>query len=464
MHHSLPTEFLDSLSGAPGFNRESFVRAHKQVEAFTSLRFNPAKCHEGQLPFTDTRKVPWSRFGIYLPERPSFTIDPLFHAGTYYVQEASSMFLEQAVVQLTDPGKPLKVLDLCAAPGGKSTHLLSLLPPGSLLVSNEIIKTRVPILSQNLVKWGSVCSVVTNNDPKDFQRLGAFFDVILVDAPCSGSGLFRRDRSAIDEWSCEAVSLCSQRQQRILSDILPALVPGGLLIYSTCSYSVEEDEAISDWLMDHHSFLSAQISVDPSWGITASKSAKHGAYGYRFYPDHLMGEGFFLTALRAHAEFDGNEESDQSHKGSASIKGLVPARREEEDACKDYIRFSDDVRLWTWQDRLYLFSESLIRDLRFLQQQLYVRKAGVLAGSLAKSGFVPEHDLSMSAYLSSSVPRIALDLEQSLQYLRKVTFPIEPGMKGWAIASYQQMPLGWMKCLPNRINNYYPTDWRILNK
>lgn len=440
------------------------MQAHEQPESFTSLRYNPAKCGIGQLPFTDTRNVPWSRLGIYLPERPSFTIDPFFHAGAYYVQEASSMFLEQAISQLTQPGKPLKVLDLCAAPGGKSTHLLSLLPKGSLLVSNEIIKTRVPVLSQNLVKWGSVNSVVTNNDPKDFQRLGAFFDVILVDAPCSGSGLFRRDASAVNEWSCDVVALCSQRQQRILADILPALVPGGLLLYSTCSYSMEEDEAIADWLLENHSIVSEQIKVDPEWGIVESVSPAHGAHGYRFYPDQLLGEGFFLAAFRLQIDASKQQVSDSWQRVGSSSRGLLAAGRAEADACMDFIALSSDTQLWTWQDRLYLFPESLIRDLRFIQQQLYVRKAGVLAGSLAKSGFVPEHDLAMSAELAASVPRIGLDLEQSLQYLRKATFPLEHGMKGWAIAAYRQMPLGWMKCLPNRINNYYPTDWRILNK
>src|ERR1044071_5586576 len=193
-------------------------------------------------------KIPWTEYGHYLSQRPSFTFDPLFHAGCYYVQEASSMFLEQALKQTIDLSKPLRVLDLCAAPGGKSTHILSLISKDSLLVSNEVIRSRAKILKDNIVKWGYSNVVVTNNDPKDFQRLENHFDVIVVDAPCSGSGLFRREPEAIEEWSINNVQLCCQRQQRILADIIPALKGGGILIYSTCSYSPQEDEQIVQWM------------------------------------------------------------------------------------------------------------------------------------------------------------------------------------------------------------------------
>ena len=181
-------------------------------------------------------------------QRPSFTFDPLFHAGTYYVQEASSMFLEQALKQSVDLSQPLRVLDLCAAPGGKSTLLQSLLNKESLLVSNDVIKSRAAILEENIVKWGAANVVVTNNDPAHFARLENYFDAIVIDAPCSGSGLFRRDPEAINEWSENNVQLCSQRQQRIVADVWPALKQNGILIYSTCSYSAEEDEAILDWM------------------------------------------------------------------------------------------------------------------------------------------------------------------------------------------------------------------------
>jgi 16S rRNA C967 or C1407 C5-methylase (RsmB/RsmF family) len=249
----LPTLLLDSLTDTSGFNKEAFEKIHTSVEQITSIRINPNKLSESSkaLSFGEGlgEVVPWTETGYYLKTRPPFTFDPLFHAGCYYVQEASSMFLEQVLKQTTDLAKPLKVLDLSAAPGGKSTHIQSLISKDSLLVSNDVIRSRANILKDNIIKWGCGNVVVTSNDPKDFSKLENYFNVIVVDAPCSGSGLFRREPEAINEWSLNNVALCSQRQQRILADVWPALKKDGILIYSTCSYSKEEDEEIMDWIM-----------------------------------------------------------------------------------------------------------------------------------------------------------------------------------------------------------------------
>jgi 16S rRNA C967 or C1407 C5-methylase (RsmB/RsmF family) len=236
--------------------------------------------------------VPWSLYGSYLERRPSFTFDPLFHAGCYYVQEASSMFLEQALRQTTDLAQPLNVLDLCAAPGGKTTHLQSLLSEDSLLVSNEVIRSRAAVLKQNCVKWGTQNVVITNNDPQHFNRLEGFFDVVVVDAPCSGSGLFRRDEEAIEEWSPDNVQLCCGRQKRILADVFPALKEGGVLIYSTCSYSKEENEAIADWLATELQMENLTLQTEKDWHIVETTADKTNAKGYRFFPDKVKGEGF----------------------------------------------------------------------------------------------------------------------------------------------------------------------------
>jgi len=237
----LPGEFLDSLIGVKGFGKEAFEKVHATGEQVTSIRINSSKpvTKLANQSINQLTKIPWSEFGYYLKQRPSFTFDPLFHAGCYYVQEASSMFLEQALKQTVDLSRPLKVLDLCAAPGGKSTHIQSLISGESLLVSNEVIRSRANILKSNIIKWGCNNVVVTNNDPRDFLQLENYFDVIVVDAPCSGSGLFRRDEDAMKEWSPDNVALCSQRQQRILADVWPALKKNGVLIYYTCSYSKE---------------------------------------------------------------------------------------------------------------------------------------------------------------------------------------------------------------------------------
>ncbi len=210
----LPKELLSSLHGLPGYDAAAFEAVHASGGQVVSIRINPAKAVNSISPLPPgASPVPWSSWGYYLPERPSFTFDPLFHAGGYYVQEASSMFLEQALRQTADMDRPLRVLDLCGAPGGKSTLLQSLLSPDSLLVSNEVIRNRVHILLENMTKWGAPNTVITSNDPHDFARLENFFDIMVVDAPCSGSGLFRREPEATAEWSLDNVRLCRQRRR-----------------------------------------------------------------------------------------------------------------------------------------------------------------------------------------------------------------------------------------------------------
>ena len=322
--NSLPTELIQSLRNLESFNEEAFKAVHQSGTQIVSIRLNPSKAGQRSTNNEQLEKVPWSSNGYYLPERPSFTLDPLFHAGAYYVQEASSMFLEEVLKQTVDLSKPLKVLDLCAAPGGKSTLIQSIISKESLLVSNEVIKTRVNILSENITKWGAANVIVTNNDPADFLRLKNYFDVIVVDAPCSGSGLFRKDPNAITEWSESNVQLCAQRQQRILADIMPSLKDGGVLIYSTCSYSQQEDEAISDWLIEQFKparmtrsdgVESLRFKVDESWGIVETVSEKENAYGYRFYPDKVKGEGFFIAAFKKKS-FDIEVKSNPARGGT----------------------------------------------------------------------------------------------------------------------------------------------------
>ncbi|MEO6758980.1 MAG: RsmB/NOP family class I SAM-dependent RNA methyltransferase, partial [Saprospiraceae bacterium] len=211
-----------------------------------SIRLNPAK-HLPEPLLPTEAAVPWHPQGRYLAERPVFTLDPGFHAGGYYVQEASSMFLYEALRQTVDFSKKLNVLDLCAAPGGKSTLLADLVGPDSLLVANELIRSRVNSLRENLEKWGAPNVAVTSGEAGDFAGLEGFFDLIVADAPCSGEGLFRKDPAAMGEWSPAAVELCSLRQQRILSEVLPALAPGGILVYSTCTYNTAENEAQVEW-------------------------------------------------------------------------------------------------------------------------------------------------------------------------------------------------------------------------
>ena len=463
----LPKEFLISLEGIEGYDAAAFEKVHADGGQVTSIRFNPLKVLAGdKVPVGATleknapaeggplTKVPWSSWGYYLETRPSFTFDPLFHAGVYYVQEASSMLLEQALRQTTDLQKPLRVLDLCAAPGGKSTLLHSLLSPDSLLVSNEVIRTRVNVLQENLVKWGAANVIITNNDPRDFQRLENYFDVIVVDAPCSGSGLFRREPEAIGEWSEENVQLCHQRQQRILADCWPALRQGGLLIYSTCSYSKEEDEDILDWVLSEQQAVGCRLSMDKSWNVIESRSEK-GGYGYRCYPDKLKGEGFFITCIRKE---EGGEFS-YPRKGKQMPGKLT---RQEEERMRPWIK--QDVFFFRFNDQVHALPAHLVEDLAYLQTVCYLKRAGVLTGTLAAKEFIPEHDLALSTLIHKEVPAVELTKEQAIQYLRKEEIRVETERRGWALVQYKGQNLGWIKILPNRVNNYYPKEWRILKR
>lgn len=396
--------------------------------------------------------VPWAEMGFYLHQRPSFTFDPLFHAGLYYVQEASSMFIGQAMLQLAERSSPLKVLDLCASPGGKSTHLQSMLPSGSLLVSNEVIRARANVLRDNIVKWGAEQVLVTNNDPKDFSALSGFFDVLVVDAPCSGSGLFRRDPVAISEWSLNNVQLCSQRQQRILADSWAALKENGLLVYSTCSYSAAEDEMIMDWIGQELGADHCLLTIDSDWGIVETMSPG-GNTGYRFWPDKVKGEGFFMACFRKRA---GTEEVRRKARKLPEMTSKA-----ERDMAGRWMNTEGHI-LIKYQQTVYAWPEECLTDFAFLLERLRVVYSGVKTGELMRDKLVPDHALAMSGLVLAHIPRMTLTKENAIRYLQRKEFSLPDAPAGWALAAYEENALGWMNILPGRINNYYPKELRIL--
>jgi len=454
MSNIIPPKLVQRLSATPGFDTAAFEAAHGQAEGVTSIRINPAKPLVKPDPAAE--RVPWCDTGWYLPERPLFTLDPLFHAGCYYVQEASSMFVAHVLDVLGLRNEPQTAIDLCAAPGGKSTLLNTYLHPDSLLIANELIKTRVHILADNLIRWGQTNTVVTNNDPSAFRHLPGYADLLLVDAPCSGSGLFRKDPSAIDEWSEAVVQLCSERQQRILADSLPALREGGILIYSTCSYSEEENEAIADWLCDTQGVEPVTVPIDPAWGIEQTASPRRGCPGYRFYPHRLRGEGFFLAVFRKIAPQDSFDRRRVKTGKPLSVRGL-----------DRWVVSPDRFTAITVGEDIHLIPKDRAVDLSILQRMLYLRNAGTKVGRIVKDELIPAHDLAMSLMLHPDVPRLALDHDAALDYLRKGPLPASLnafGRVGWFVADFDGAPLGWMKILSNRINNYYPKEWRIVSR
>ena len=443
----LPPKFKDRIAGQLGKDTEIFLDG-LTTPSPTSLRLNPTKYHQA----VPLERVPWSSHGYYLEERPSFTLDPLLHAGAYYVQEASSMFLEEVVKQSVDLSQPLKVLDLCAAPGGKSTLLASILGAGSMLVSNEVIKSRAEILAENITKWGAPNVLVTNNDPRDFQRLEGFFDLMVVDAPCSGEGLFRKDPHAISEWSPANANLCADRQRRILMDAWPTLKPGGVLIYSTCTYNPAENEENIDWLAGQQQVEGIKLDVDPALGIKELEAA-HNIVGYQFMPHLVKGEGFFVCAVR---KLNG-EEWQPPRKDKFP---LAPTGKKEQTEVAewltgehDYFQHYENILALPTGDNAAWGAG--IRELRIVQ-------AGVLVAEIKKKNLVPAPALALSAiFKKETFPTWELDLRQALQYLRKEEWPIEREKDGWHLMCYQQLPLGWIKRIATRFNNYYPLHWRI---
>ena len=501
---NLPSAHLEALKQSLGEEFEAFAKAYEE-KAPVSVRVNSAKSnfdcpstalrtsaqsdkHLGSRSFVslsacapwrvaEDDKVRWCDSGYYLPERPSFTHDPLFHAGCYYVQEASSQFLSHVAKTVFPKDVPLKVLDLCAAPGGKSTLLSSELNDDSLLVSNEVIRTRAHILAENISKWGKANCVVTNNDPEHFEKLKGFFDVIVVDAPCSGEGLFRRDPELTSEWSEDNVNLCSARQRRIVLDIWPSLKEGGLLVYSTCTFNTKENEENLHWLKSQVEFDSVKLELPKHWNIVTSsfdcaQSDKAGEHrklvklsaaevdkgtenllGYRFYPHKVKGEGFFISILRKT-----DPESPSSHK-EKNLFSPIPSKEKNEvaswlnDAEKfDFVRRGDHIIAIPKQHTDVVHRIS--RTLNCVQYGIPVADAG--------KGMKPLHELALSVHLNTDVfHQTELTKEEALKFLAKEDFKVNSSHKGISLMMFEGVPLGWMNLLGNRANNLYPKEWRI---
>jgi 16S rRNA C967 or C1407 C5-methylase (RsmB/RsmF family)/NOL1/NOP2/fmu family ribosome biogenesis protein len=393
----------------------------------------------------DGIKVPWCDAGYYLEIRPRFTADPLLHAGVYYVQEASSMFLHEVVSQLAPNASC--VLDLCAAPGGKSTLLSQLLKPGSLLVSNEFVRSRAMILAENLIKWGNPDIAVTNNAPADFQQLPSFFDLLIVDAPCSGEGMFRKDPDSIEEWSLSNVNTCALRQQQILADAWDCLNTNGILIYSTCTYNREENEDTIDYICRELGAELLEIDISRFDGIVFSGK------GYRFYPHRINGEGFFISALR-------------KTSGSPSKKRIRNDLRKLQLKSTQQMSefFLPSAGLTIIDNGLQLFAlpEYLKEELLFIRSQLNCLLTGIDVAERKGKDLIPAHQLALSKLLNKQqIARVEVDLPTALNYLKREAITLNNEPMGYVLITYKQQALGWVKNLGTRSNNLYPQHWRI---
>jgi len=449
-----PKAFTDRMKAHLGDEYDAFIKSLDEPVT-TSIRINPSKADSPGASLLLDQKVAWTEHGYYLRERPSFTFDPLFHAGAYYVQESSSMFLEQAFRQVATSDKRIKVLDLCAAPGGKSTHLLSLMNAESLLVSNEPIANRNHILRQNLSRWGNTNVVVTQNKAEDFVKLGEFFDMVVIDAPCSGEGLFRKDKNAIKEWSESNVSMCAERQRDILDNIIQCLKPNGYLIYSTCTFEQAENLDNINYMISGHGMESVTIATADDFS-PALTSVNHGdAKGYAFYPHRTKGEGFFISLQRK----PGNAIERPLHQSKLMSDKLTI---ELQPHLSQYIEQAENYSVLKHQQYFNILPTAFIQDYKRLAQHLYIRSAGISAGEIKGKDFIPAHELSLCQVFKQDFPSAELDLKQAISYLKAETISIPTDHKGWMVVKYKGANLGFVKALPNRINNYFPKEWRIL--
>lgn len=405
----LPKDFEDYTRQLLGDALYTKFLASFSEEQPVSVRMNPFKSYDR---FGDAQPIPWCRNGYWLPERPDFTLDPLLHAGCYYVQEAGSMFLDEVLRQLLPTLSVTTALDLCAAPGGKSTLLRAALPEGCQLFSNEPDRKRANILMENLQKQGHPDVIVTSNYARDYQKARLQFDLILTDVPCSGEGMFRKDEGAIREWSLQNVMKCQQLQRSIVEDIWPCLTEGGILVYSTCTFNTRENEENVRWICEELGAEVVTIDTNPEWGITGSLLEGFEEPVYRFIPGITPSEGLFICVLRKTGESEKRRVKSEKSK---------------------------------------------------LPSVLRVLSNGIYKGEVKGKTVIPEHAEALLINLpADKYPCVEIDRETALHYLRHEAIVLpEDAPRGYVIVTYRKQRLGFVKNLGNRANNLYPQEWRI---
>lgn len=404
-----------------------------------SIRANPAKpgAPSGEA-------VPWCSTGRYLLSRPVFTLDPLLHAGAYYVQEASSMLLEQALLAADLTDRPILAMDLCAAPGGKSTLLRSLLHPDSLLVANEVDRKRQHILQENLWKWGMPNVVVSGSTADALDQLPDTFDLIIVDAPCSGEGLFRKDAFARQQWSEGLVQQCATIQHDLVLYAWRALRPGGVLIYSTCTWETAENEERLAQLAALGA-LDLPIPAQPSWGTRPV--AVDRLTGLRCYPHRVRGEGFFLAAMRKPGAW---EARDLEETPSTAFPEL-----------RQWLLLPEHWELRKQGTQVHAVYRGWGRAVSLLDRHLHLLAPGRPVAEQRADQWRPHPALALDGALDrEAFPQVELDRESALRFLRGEAVPATDA-SGWALATHAGLGLGWLKGAGTRWNNHWPTPWRI---
>lgn len=451
MKELLDNDFVESLNDLLTDDAALLIEA-LDSEQPVAVRLNPFKV----LQPPEGERVPWNRYGFYLQSRPQFTLDPEFHSGLYYVQEPSSMFVEHLYRQSVGERSAVRLLDMCAAPGGKATLYSTVVGLEGVVVANEVVRSRTAPLIDNVRRWGLGNVVVTNNDPEHFERLEGWFDVVAVDAPCSGEGMFRKSDEARLQWSRDNVKMCAARQRDILSSAWKALREGGVMIYSTCTFNREENEQNVEWLVEQYGCTGVEVDVPDDWGIVTTEAADVKCY--RFFPHLVRGEGLFAMVVRKPIT-------------GAGRRRLHKPRREPFTA----IARQSVVELSRWiaQPQLMHFADVAGKaygcfaacwdDVRYLSEQMNVIYSGVAMGTLFAGRLRPDHALALFCDLNTEhCRRVEVDRDDALRLLR-LEQPRDVSLfdEGINTVCYHSHPLAWVKRVGARVNNLMPKELRI---
>lgn len=455
----LPEQFISRMQRELGVVEAEALCAALETEPSTSVRLNPAKMAEQKW---GGGRVAWSDYGYLLGERPAFTLDPDFHAGAYYVQEASSQFAGYIIsmaVGGAEACKGQRVLDMCAAPGGKSTHYATLVGERGLVVANEINRSRAAVLADNARKWGLGNMVVTCNDSARVADFEEWFDVVAVDAPCSGEGMFRKSDEACEQWSEANVAMCAERQWEILQNAFRSLKPGGVLLYSTCTFNRTEDEDVVGRACEEFGdelLAVDDIPIGDDWGVVTGREGVFQTF--RFFPHRLTGEGMFMAVARKAGLATSRRRMPKARR---KVMEAVDKRTAQE--LSRWVKESEQMRFFAAGDTLYGCRKEHYDEVEALAGTLAVIYSGVAMGQVFKGKLKPDGALALYAGVNhDAVACCEVDEQEALKFLRKQDMDAAQFSEGVNMVLYGGRPLGFVKRVGARVNNMYPNSLRIL--
>ena len=452
---TLPVAFKELMRKQLGAEEAEHLFEALDSVSPVAVRLNPAKCGDAGV-WSDGETIAWSRNGRKLKERPSFTLDTAFHAGAYYVQEAASQFIDHIVA-----GEPLqgkRVLDMCSAPGGKTTIYSTAVGVDGLVVANEYVRSRANILADNVRKWGMGNVLVTNNAPEHIAQFEGWFDLVAVDAPCSGEGMFRKEEVAREEWSIDAVKMCAARQLSIVREAWQSLKAGGLFIYSTCTFNDEEDEGLLRTFIDEMGDVfepSQRVEIDDAWGVVRGEV---GAFQtFRFFPHKTDSEGLFVAVAR-------KAEATTQRTPKARKKVMQEVDKVSRRELMRWLQDADQYAFAMVADTIYAYRTEQFKAVQALSEGLTAIYSGVAMGQIFKGKLKPDWALSQYVGLNRDAVAVEeLDEQRALDYLRKKDIAVGDMVEGMNLMTHNGRALGFAKKVGARCNNLYPNSLKIMN-